>query len=803
MKQFFRELKEPLISDQLIDQMIRVKQEFDFDSSSFLKQLRRLLDQLPTNNYTVLKYVVQFLLRVAANESSNKMSVLSLAIVFGPSLFRSAPGMVGLKEQGMITPILIKFIQHSGDLFNRDALSDSTTTHRLLDTAQLETAPPPEAQQKRSPPPKPKRKPHLFNTPPASQLSPSEVDSFLSPHPVPISRHLEDPPSLREIMSPWQCRLKSPVSPSPASSGNFKAELQLLIRETLDMFLWGSEGDSEEESHMKEEMVETPRSHKPDQRMSVKSLISQFEDTSVVYGTAYRLTELQAASSCLKHSASNYDLHSLTRSGDPAAEGEQLFVPSQTLDFLTLDRPRGPSNRKAPSREGRSRGGSHDFSSSELDSFFGVDTTGNTTTSTASVTQLTNLTALSQLSSILQTSDRSHSTVTMTTDIQAPPQQELREELREVKREIRRFQLEFRQNNGRKPTMQEKECIRPIVLRYGEIKLQLGELQEGSGPEGTISPSSPRQERIVSVGSTQPVPAAVNTPETDSRNTAAWKYKIEMNTIANTLQERRKESSRPSQIHAMSFEQLRQEKRDLQKALLVYEGKYGRPQGDAVIVMRPLYDRYRAIKQFLSKHPEGRLKPLHSGCESLQSLNSLHQTENTLSTIYASLGSVYPPEGIPIPLLNNYTDSPQLPQNASGMSLQSVPSAASVTSPQHRYPSPIQDTHTNSLKDFSLISTLHEYKEFLVSNSGLKPQDHWLSCHYLRGRKKDLKQKLQEFEKEFRDKYERKPNKSDRESMLLDYKEYRQLKDKLTFLETNFNVNIRGQGGKGDNEISP
>ena len=805
MKQFFRELKEPLISDQLIDQMIRVKQEFDFDSSGFLRQLRLLLDQLPPANYTILKYVVQFLLRVAAHESSNKMSVLSLAIVFAPSLFRSAPGMAGLKEQGMITPILIKFIQHSGELFNRHSLSDSATTHRLLDTAQLEIAP--EAQRRRSPPPKPKRKPHLFNTPPSSQLSPSESDSFLSPQLISSSRQLEDPPSLREVMSPWQCRLKSPISPSPASGGNFKSELQLFIREAIDMCMWGSIGDSEEDRHKKEETIETPRSHKSDQRLSVRSLVSQFEDSTVVYGTAYRLTDIPTvSSSCLQHSASNYDLPSLAQSGDPAAEGEQLFVPSQALDFLTLDRPRGPSNRKAPSKEGRSRSGSHDFSSSELDSFFGMETTGNTTTSTASATHLTNLTPLSQLSSntpnsshpaaLQQSSDRSHSTVTMTTDISrvlAPARQELLEELRGVKREIRRFQLEFRQKNGRKPTLQEKECIRPIVLRYGEIKFQLGELQEGSGLEGTISPSSPIQ------GSTQGVSGVSETTGTDN-NKAAWKYKIEMNTIANTLQERRREASRPSQIHSMSFEQLRQEKRDLQKALLVYEGKYGRPQGDAVIVMRPLYDRYRAIKQFLSKHPEGRLKPLYSGCESLQSLNSLHQTENTLSTICASLGSVYPPQ---TSVVNSYTDSSRIPHNASGMSLQSVPSAASITSPQHMYPSPIQDTHTNSLRDFSLISTLHEYKEFLASDSGLKPQDYWLSCHYIRARKKDLKQKLQEFEKEFRDKFDRKPNKSDRECMLLDYKEYRLLKDKLTFLESNFNVNIRGQGGKVDNEINP
>ena len=775
MKQFFRELRESLIPDDLIDQMIRVKQEFDFDSPNFLKELHPLLDELQLVNYKTLKYVVQFLLRVSTHEASNKMSVLSLAIVFGPSLFRSAPGMTGLKEQGMITPILIKFIQHSHDLFNR-TLTDSTT-HRLLNTAQLTVVS--ESPQKPSPPPKPKRKPHLFNTSPTPASDP-----FMSPQTGHTLRPTEDPPSLREVMSPWQSRLKSPVSPSPAASNNFKSDLQLIIREAIDLYMWG-QVSSDEETPPVEEVKETPRTRKPDQRMSVRSLVSQFEDSSVVYGTAFKISDIPSASTTLKHSTSNYDLHSLSRSRDTHGEGDELFVPTQTLDFLTLDRPKGPA-RKAPSREGRSRSASNDLSGQEMDSFFGVDTTGNTTTSTTNPT----LTLLSQLSTSTPPDTSQPPSGHLSNSTLDSTRSKLMDELRDVKREIRRFQLDFRQKNGRKPTLQEKECIRPVLLRYGEIKLQLGEGQDGT-LEGTMSPMSPRHELKES--------RSVQVSDTNDSTEAAWKYKIEMNTIANTLSEKRKESARPSQIHAMSFDQLKQEKRELQKALLVYEGKYGRPQGEAVIVMRPFYDRYRAIKQFLHKHQEGRLNPLKSGCGSLQSLNSLHQTETTLSTIYASMGSVYPPE---MNTVVPHTDTINT-YNASGVDLQSYPSLASLASPEHRYPSPIPTSHTNSLKDFSLVSSLHEFKEFLASERNLKPQDYWLSYHYIRARKKELKQILQDFEKEIKDKFNRKPNKLDRESKMTEYKEYKLLKDKMSFLESNFNVNIRGQGGQAENELSP
>ena len=817
MKQFFRELKDPLIPDILIDRMIRVKQQFDFDSPGFIKQLRPLLDELQPINYVTLKYVVQFLLLVSSHEANNKMSVLSLAIVLGPSLFRSAPGMTGLREQGIITPILIKFIQHSHDLFNR-ANPSQRVTHRLLNTSELSEAP--EAPQKPAPPPKPKRKPHLF-APPTSQDADNKIPSQILLTAIPSHLLAEESVSLREVMSPWQSRLKSsPASPCTASCGSFKSELQLLVKEAIDLHMWGAAAIQSEE----EETSDTPRSHNQDKKVSVKSLVSQFEDSSVVYGTAFRLSDLPSGlSKRLKHSASNYDLHNLARGAEEERQGQELFTPAHSLEFLTLERPRGPSDRKAPSRETRAK--QSDFSNSELDSFFGVDTPGDaknnsttnntnnstfnytanstvnstvniTTNSTMSSSHMTNITHLSQ-STITPTNQSADKQVDTLGPL-SPSQLKLVEELRGVKREIRNFQLEFRQKNGRKPTAQERECIRPLVQRYSEIKSQLGVTSDNSKLDGTISPATPKHESREGNGG--------KTLSPQHTNETAWKYKIEMNTIANTLLEKRKQSGRPAQIQLMTLEQLRQEKRDLQKSLLVYEGKYGRPQGEAVIVMRPLYDRYRAIKQFLHKYPDGRSNALQGKSTSMVSLNSLHHTENTLSTICASLGSAYPPDTLQgtARLGNNTTDQMQVQQNPSVLSLQSIPSACSVVSPAHRFPSPIeQDSNPSSLRDFSLVSTLHEFKEFLATEVNLKPQDYWLSHHYIRARKKELKNKLQEFEKEFKDKYERKPNKNDRECMLNEYREYRSLKDKMSFLESNFNVSNRVQSDKNDNGVSP
>ncbi len=53
-----------------------------------LPKLRALLGQLPRANYDTLKYLMAFLVLVAKREEWNKMSAMSLGIVFGPNLFR-------------------------------------------------------------------------------------------------------------------------------------------------------------------------------------------------------------------------------------------------------------------------------------------------------------------------------------------------------------------------------------------------------------------------------------------------------------------------------------------------------------------------------------------------------------------------------------------------------------------------------------------------------------------------------------------------------------------------------------------
>ncbi|KAJ1996175.1 hypothetical protein GGI25_002166 [Coemansia spiralis] len=90
MKQFLRELPEPLMTYNLYDGFINAASIDDYDER--LWAIKDLVHALPIANYTVLKRLVEHLERVTDCEEVNHMYGTNLALVFGPSLLRPPPG---------------------------------------------------------------------------------------------------------------------------------------------------------------------------------------------------------------------------------------------------------------------------------------------------------------------------------------------------------------------------------------------------------------------------------------------------------------------------------------------------------------------------------------------------------------------------------------------------------------------------------------------------------------------------------------------------------------------------------------
>ncbi|KAM7377269.1 hypothetical protein PAMA_013864 [Pampus argenteus] len=96
LKLYFRELPEPLIPTELFQSLARSLDIQDLNSR--LASIMSLLQSCPDANRHTFLYLLHHLQRVSERQDVNKMSLLNLATVFGPSLLR--PPVVGLGHDG-------------------------------------------------------------------------------------------------------------------------------------------------------------------------------------------------------------------------------------------------------------------------------------------------------------------------------------------------------------------------------------------------------------------------------------------------------------------------------------------------------------------------------------------------------------------------------------------------------------------------------------------------------------------------------------------------------------------------------
>ncbi|XP_038145248.1 rho GTPase-activating protein 21 isoform X2 [Cyprinodon tularosa] len=87
LKSFFRKLPDPLFTNEKYDKFIEASRTED--SVERLKELKRLIYELPTHHFETLKFLCAHLKRVSDNCEQNKMEPRNLAIVFGPTLVKT------------------------------------------------------------------------------------------------------------------------------------------------------------------------------------------------------------------------------------------------------------------------------------------------------------------------------------------------------------------------------------------------------------------------------------------------------------------------------------------------------------------------------------------------------------------------------------------------------------------------------------------------------------------------------------------------------------------------------------------
>ncbi|XP_030264617.1 protein FAM13A isoform X3 [Sparus aurata] len=168
-----------------------------------------------------------------------------------------------------------------------------------------------------------------------------------------------------------------------------------------------------------------------------------------------------------------------------------------------------------------------------------------------------------------------------------------------LKKKIHRFEERFEEERKYRPSHSDK-AANPEVLRWvTELAKLRKELKEHKlmKSEEDLPPLTRQRSNTLpkSFGSQlEKKPQQEKVPKPPVETT--------LETILKKLQEKREEVNRPEDIKDMTREQIGAEKVALQKALLHYESIHGRPVTKSERqIMKPLYDRYRLVKQILCR----------------------------------------------------------------------------------------------------------------------------------------------------------------------------------------------------------
>ncbi|XP_053522309.1 protein FAM13A isoform X9 [Artibeus jamaicensis] len=344
---------------------------------------------------------------------------------------------------------------------------------------------------------------------------------------------------------------------------------------------------------------------------------------------------------------------------------------------------------------------------------------------------------------------------------------QLTRRIQSLKKKIRKFEDRFEEERKYRPSHSDK-AANPEVLKWTNDLARFRKQLKESKLKISEEDLTPRMRQR---SYTLPKSFGSQLEREDEKKQEvvdkAIKPSIEatLDSIQRKLQEKRAETSRPEDIKDMTKDQIANEKVALQKALLYYESIHGRPVTRSERqVMKPLYDRYRLVKQILSRantipiigSPSSKrrsplLQPIIEG-ETASFFKEIKEEEEGSEDD----GNTKPDFEVPLKtdfsarcFLNQFED------DADGF----------ISPMDDKMPSKCsQDTRLSNLHAASIPELLEHLQE-------------------MREEKKRIRKKLRDFEDNFFRQNGRNVQKEDRTPMAGEYNEYKHIKAKLRLLE--------------------
>ncbi|XP_030770472.1 protein FAM13A isoform X6 [Rhinopithecus roxellana] len=344
---------------------------------------------------------------------------------------------------------------------------------------------------------------------------------------------------------------------------------------------------------------------------------------------------------------------------------------------------------------------------------------------------------------------------------------QLTRRIQSLKKKIRKFEDRFEEERKYRPSHSDKAANAEVLKWTNDLAKFRRQLKESKLKisEEDLTP------RMRQRSNTLPKSFGSQLEKEDEKKQElvdkAIKPSVEatLESIQKKLQEKRVESSRPEDIKDMTKDQIANEKVALQKALLYYESIHGRPvTKNERQVMKPLYDRYRLVKQILSRantipiigSPSSKrrsplLQPIIEG-ETASFFKEIKEEEEGSeddNNVKPDFMVTLKPDFSARCFLDQFED------DADGF----------ISPMDDKIPSKCsQDTGLSNLHAASIPELLEHLQE-------------------MREEKKRIRKKLRDFEDNFFRQNGRNVQKEDRTPMAEEYSEYKHIKAKLRLLE--------------------
>lgn len=117
LKNYFRELPEPLLTFELHERFIECVEAKNKDQTQKRTTMRDLVHLLPKEHFDTLHFLIDHLYRVRLRADDNRMSSRNLGVVFGPTLMRSHDPAQEFAHMGG-KAMTIEFMIDNSDLFD-------------------------------------------------------------------------------------------------------------------------------------------------------------------------------------------------------------------------------------------------------------------------------------------------------------------------------------------------------------------------------------------------------------------------------------------------------------------------------------------------------------------------------------------------------------------------------------------------------------------------------------------------------------------------------------------------------------